>query len=152
MKNKNILILTGVFLKGVGGPPTILKALNLELIKKGYKITVLTFGNRKEANAYPYPVRTVSDRWPGLIKSFLFLIKGLILGLKTDVVYNLDLYTPGYAGYLIKKILGKKLVTRFVGDSAWEIALNEKETENDIMDFQVKKYSKFIESIQNFNK
>lgn len=145
MKNKRILILTGVFLYGVGGPPTILKALNLELIKRGYKITVLTFGHKKESQNYPYPVKVVCPKWPGFIKSLIFLIKGLILGLKTDVVYNLDLYTPGYTGYLIKKILGKKLVTRFVGDSAWEIALNQKETTDDIFDFQNKKYSKFIE-------
>jgi len=143
--NKRILILTGVFLKTVGGPPTILKALNKELIKKGYKITVLTFGKKIETKEYPYSVKAVCDKWPSFIKSFLFLIKGLILSLKSDIIYNQDLYTPGFTGLIIKKILKKKLVTRFVGDSAWEIALNRGETTDDIMDFQINKYSKIIE-------
>jgi len=143
--NKRILILTGVFLKTVGGPPTILKALNKELIKKGYKITVLTFGKKIETKEYPYSVKAVCDKWPSFIKSFLFLIKGLILSLKSDIIYNQDLYTPGFTGLIIKKILKKKLVTRFVGDSAWEIALNRGETTDDIMDFQINKYSKIVE-------
>ena len=143
--NKRILILTGVFLKTVGGPPTILKALNKELIKKGYEITVLTFGKKIETKEYPYSVKAVCDKWPSFIKSFLFLIKGLILSLKSDIIYNQDLYTPGFTGLIIKKILKKKLVTRFVGDSAWEIALNRGETTDDIMDFQINKYSKIVE-------
>jgi len=140
-----ILILTGVFLKDIGGPPTLLKALNKELIERGYKVTVLTFGDKKEAKKYPYSVITVCDKWPSFSKSFIYLIKGLILGLKTDIVYNQDLYTPGFTGLIIKKVLKKKLVTRFVGDSAWEIALNKRETTDDIMDFQANEYSKKIE-------
>jgi len=145
MKNKRILILTGVFLKDVGGPPTLLKALNKELIEYGYKITVLTFGSRSEAKGYPYSIKTVSNNWPSFLKSFIYLIKGLILGLRSDIIYNQDLYTPGFTGLIIKKILKKKLVTRFVGDSAWEIALNKGETTDDIMDFQINKYSRLIE-------
>ena len=143
--NKRILILTGVFLKTVGGPPTILKALNKELIKKGYEITVLTFGKKIETKEYPYSVKVVCDKWPPFLKGLIYLIKGLILGLKSDIIYNQDLYTPGFTGLIIKKILKKKLVTRFVGDSAWEIALNRGETTDDIMDFQINKYSKIIE-------
>jgi len=145
MKNKRILILTGVFLEDVGGPPTLLKALNQELIKRGFEITVLTFGKKSEAKKYPYPVKIVSNNWPSFLKSFIYLKKGLWLALKSDIVYNQDLYTPGFTGLIIKKILGKKLVTRFVGDSAWEIALNRKETTDNIMDFQVNKYSKLVE-------
>jgi len=145
IKNRRILILTGVFLKGVGGPPTLLKVLNTELIGRGYQIKVLTFGKKSEAGKYPYPVEVVCDKWPSLIKSFLFLIKGLFMGLSSDIIYNQDLYTPGFTGLIIKKILRKRLVTRFVGDSAWETALNRGETTDDILTFQEKEYSSFIE-------
>jgi len=140
-----ILILTGIFLKNVGGPPILLKALNKELIRHGYRIMVLTFGEKNEAKKYSYPVKVVSDNWPSFMKSFLYLIKGLILGLKSDIIYNQDLYTPGFTGLIIKKFLRKKLVTRFVGDSAWETALNKGETTDDILTFQEKEYSSFIE-------
>jgi len=145
MKNKRILILTGVFLKDVGGPPTLLKALNKELINHGYEVTVLTFGKKSEAKKYSYSVKVVCNKWPSFIKFFLFITKGLLMGLSSDIIYNQDLYTPGFTGLIIKKILKKKLVTRFVGDSAWEIALNKKETTDDIMDFQTNRYSKLIE-------
>jgi len=152
IKNRRILILTGVFLEDIGGPPTLLKALNLELIKRGYQVIVLTFGSKNEAKKYSYPVKVVCDKWPSLIKSFLYLIKGLMLGLRSDIIYNQDLYTPGFAGYLIKKILRKKLVTRFVGDSAWEIALNRKETADNITDFQINRYSRLIENRKKIRK
>jgi len=145
MKNKRILILTGVFLKDVGGPPTLLKALNKELIKNNYQVTVLTFGKKSEAKKYSYSVKVVCDKWPSFLKSFIYLIKGLILGLSSDIIYNQDLYTPGFTGLIIKKIFKKKLVTRFVGDSAWEIALNKRKTTDNIIDFQTNKYSKSIE-------
>ncbi len=150
--NKRILITTGVFLKDIGGPPTLLKALNLELIKHKYQVTVLTYGSKKEAKKYSYPVKVVCNKWPGLFKSFLFLIKGLILGLKADIIYNQDLYAPGFVGLVIKKVLRKKLVTRFVGDSAWETALNTGETKDDILTFQKKKYSSFIEKRKKIRK
>jgi len=145
MKNKRILILTGVFLGDIGGPPTLLKALNKDLIEHDYKITVLTFGSKSEAKSYPYSVKIVSNNWPSFFKSFLYLTKGLILGLRSNIIYNQDLYTSGFTGLIIKKILKKKLITRFVGDSAWEIALNKGETTDDIMDFQINKYSRLIE-------
>ncbi|MBU2472447.1 hypothetical protein KKE74_00245, partial [Patescibacteria group bacterium] len=113
MRNNRILILTGVFLEGVGGPPTLLKELNKDLIERSYRVTVLTFGKKNEAKKYPYPVKVVSDKWPSFLKSFLYLIKGFWLALKSDIIYNQDLYTAGLTALLIKRFLGKKLVTRF---------------------------------------
>jgi len=152
MRNNRILILTGVFLEGVGGPPTLLKELNKDLIERGYRVTVLTFGKKNEAKKYPYPVKVVSDKWPSFLKSFLYLIKGFWLALKSDIIYNQDLYTAGLTALLIKRFLGKKLVTRFVGDSAWETALNQGETTDDILTFQDKQYSHLIEKRKKIRK
>ena len=40
---------------------------------------------------------------------------------------------------IIKKISGRSLVTRFVGDSAWETAISQDWTKDDIVSFQKKK-------------
>ncbi|MBU2472898.1 MAG: glycosyltransferase family 4 protein [Patescibacteria group bacterium] len=152
MRNNRILILTGVFLKGVGGPPTLLKELNKDLIERGYQVTVLTFGNKNEAKKYPYSVKVISDKWPSFLKSFLYLIKGFWLALKSDIIYNQDLYTAGLTALLIKRFLGKKLVTRFVGDSAWETALSQGITTDDILTFQDKQYSHLIEKRKKIRK
>jgi glycosyltransferase involved in cell wall biosynthesis len=142
-KDNRILILSGVFPPDIGGPTTFLDPLAKELIKNGYAVRVLTFG-RSEAK-YPYPVNKVSKAWPGPLRSFIFLKKGLWFGLWSDIIYNQDLYTAGLTALVIKKVLRKKLVTRFVGDSAWEKSSVERLVNDDVMTFQEKKYSFKIE-------
>ncbi len=144
MKNKKVLILSGVFPPEIGGPATQLDALSRRLVQRGYQITILTFGKTDKTN-YPYTVKRISNCWPGPLKSFIYLISGLIFSLKTDILYNYDLYTAGLTGLVIKKIARKPLVTRFVGDSAWETASARKWISDDIMTFQEKKYSCRIE-------
>ena len=141
---KRILILSGVFPPDIGGPTAFLDPLARELTKNGYFVRVLTFGQKDELK-YPYPIKRVSNFWPGILKSLIYLKWGLWYGLKTDIVYNQDLYTAGLTGLIIKKIFRKKLVTRFVGDSAWEKSSVRRLIDDDIMTFQEKKYSWEIE-------
>lgn len=143
-KLSQILILTGIFPPDIGGPATQLDALIKELIKNGYQVQVLTFGSLGQVD-YPYPVKRVSRRWPFYLKSFFYLINGIFLSFKADILYSQDLYTAGLTGLIIKKILRKSLVTRFVGDSAWETASARKWITDDILTFQEKKYSWGIE-------
>jgi glycosyltransferase involved in cell wall biosynthesis len=49
---------------------------------------------------------------------------------------------------LASKCLRKKFVVRFAGDSAWETALNNGKTEDDIVSFQDKKYSFAVEKMK----
>jgi len=144
MRKSRILILTGIFEGEIGGPGTQLDPLIRELIKNGYRVKVLTFGQRDKSQ-YPYPIESVSHYWPYFLKGFVFLIKGLFSALRADVLYNQDLYTAGLASLIIKKILGKPLVTRFVGESAWETAISRGWTKDDIISFQKKKYNWQIE-------
>jgi len=120
MKKNRVLILTGIFPPDIGGPATQLDALIRELIKNGYQVRVLTFGSVNLKKEYPYPVKIISNHWPYFLKGFIFLINGLFFALKTDILYNQDLYTAGLTSLIIKKILRKRLVTRFVEDPTWE--------------------------------
>ena len=95
--------------------------------------------------SYPYPVKKISHQWPYLLKNSLYFIYGLFFALRTDILYNQDLYTAGLSSLIIKKILRKPLVTRFVGDSAWETASARGWIDDDILIFQEKKYSWSIE-------
>jgi glycosyltransferase involved in cell wall biosynthesis len=146
MKKKNkILILTGIFSTDLmGGPATQLDPLIREIIKKGYQVEVLAFG-KKESIKYPYSVKKVSHQWPYFLKLLVYLIKGLWLGFRADILYNQDLYTSGLASLIIKKIFRKPLITRFVGESAWETAIARGWTNDDIITFQEKRYSWRIE-------
>ncbi len=148
--SKRILILSGVFPPDIGGPSAFLDPLAKDLIKNGFKVRVLTFGKSKDK--YPYPVKRVSNLWPGFLKSFIYLKWGLWYGLRTDILYSQDLYTAGLTSLIIKKVLGKRLVTRFVGDSAWEKSSAEKIVSDDIMVFQEKKYSPKVEKRKKIRK
>ena len=139
-----ILILTGIFPPDIGGPATQLDALIKELIKNGYQVRILTFGSSDNV-VYPYSVKRVSNHWPGFLKSFVYLKKGFWYALRADILYSQDLYTAGLTGLIIKKILRRPLVTRFVGDSAWETASSRGWIDDDILTFQEKKYSWLIE-------
>jgi len=144
-KAKRILILSGVFPPDIGGPATFLDPLARALIKKGYQVRILTFGKKRE-KTYPYPIKRISSRWPNFLKKIIYFKWGLWYGLRADILYNQDLYTAGLTSLLIKKILKKPLITRFVGDSAWEKFSSERLIGNDdIITFQRKKYNWRVE-------
>jgi len=159
-----VLITTGIFPPDIGGPATQLDYLIKEVLirKPSFKINVLTFGEK--GADYPYDVYKISKKIPKILKSFSYLMKTFILILQNDTIYAWDLYTAGFSSYLIKKIIPrKKLVIRFVGDSAWEYYFNKFSISNpegeqvsrgagfqfsipdDILKFQEKKYGFKIE-------
>lgn len=139
-----ILILTGIFPPDIGGPATQLDALSRELIKNSYSVQILTFGQSDKA-VYPYLVKRVSKKWPYFLRGLIYLIDALALAFDSDILYAQDLYSAGLTGLIIKKVLRKPLITRFVGDSAWETAVNRHWTNDDILTFQEKKYPWKIE-------
>ena len=143
-----ILITTGIFPPDIGGPATQLDALIKEILARepSFKITVLTFGE-KGAN-YPYEVIKISKNNPKIFKSFFYFAKAFFLSLQNDTIYAWDLYTAGFSSYLVKKILfRKKLIIRFVGDSAWEyyIVKSQNPEPYNIFDFENQKYGFKIE-------
>ena len=145
MKKKNkILILTGIFPPDIGGPATQLDALARQLTQNGLQIQILTFG-RSDKIKYPYNVKKVSNK-------LLYLMHGFLLAIKSDILYSQDLYTAGLTGLLAKIMLRKPLVTRFVGDSAWETAFSRNWISDDIVMFQEKKYSWQVEARKKIRK
>jgi glycosyltransferase involved in cell wall biosynthesis len=146
-----ILILTGIFPPDIGGPATQLDPLIKEFLRAGFRVSVLTFGSNSKQE-YPYSVKKINRQTPQPFRSLLYIQAALFMSWGVDAVYCWDLYTPGLAGFLIKKILRKKLVVRFVGDSAWESAYNQGLIEDDILRFQENKYSFGIELRKHFRR
>lgn len=150
-----ILITTGIFPPDIGGPATQLDALLKEILarERNFKITVLTFGEKN--GDYPYKVVKVSKKIIKILRNLYYLFRTVILGLKNDIIYSWDLYFAGFASFLTKKIFPKKkLIIRFVGDSAWEYFVvniqkskiqSQKIESYNIFDFQNKKYGLAVE-------
>lgn len=128
-----ILITTGIFPPDIGGPSRMVERLANDLVVNGNEVTVLTFG-QEDQERRSYKVKKAS----GKISFFSNIYK---LGRQVDVIYTFDLYTAGFLSWLVGKVwLKKKLVVRFAGDSAWEFAVNQGYTTDDIVAFQAKKY------------
>lgn len=124
-----VLITSGIFPPDIGGPARIIEQMARDLQARGIDITVLAFG-KDDKEVRKYRVIKTSTK-------LQFLLAIFNLARKTDIIYTFDLYTAGFLSWLIGKVFfNKKLVVRFAGDSAWEIAANAGITSDDILSFQ----------------
>ena len=107
----------------------MIEQLATDLCRRGIEVSVLAFG------------KDIGQRTPFWVEKaigkldFAFRLKRLAQDV--DLIYAFDLYTAGFLSWLIgKKLLKKKLIVRFAGDSAWESAVNRGRTADDILTFQ----------------
>lgn len=107
-----ILIITAIFPPEIGGPATYAN----ELLIKLPNIKVVSFGNQKYTSQTHF-IPTAG----GLLKRQLsFFIDCLKLGFDCDIFYLLEPAVVGLSAFLAAKVLGKKLIVKYVGDPAWE--------------------------------
>lgn len=128
-----ILMTTGIFPPDIGGPARIIERLADDLCQRGMEVNVLSFG-KDVGQKLPFRVEKAMGKL-----DFAFRLKRLAQD--ADLIYTFDLYTAGFLSWLIgKKLLKKKLIVRFAGDSAWESAVNGGKTADDIVIFQNRYY------------
>jgi glycosyltransferase involved in cell wall biosynthesis len=135
-KMKKLLIATGIFPPDIGGPATMLSHLAQDLTARGFEIEIITYSN----SSYVIPanppaggvIHVIRINKNNKLKYFLQMWK---LARKVDLIYTTDTYSVGYFAYLIKKLIRKKYILRFTGDSAWETARAKGWTEDYILDF-----------------
>lgn len=121
-----MLIATGIFPPDIGGPASSVPKIASALIKQGVHTDVLTFSNNKYKNEYPYRVvRVIRSSIPfwHTIKFFFFIIA---LGKNCDVIFAQCPLAVGLPAIIANFLLRKKLILKFVGDEAWEIAVRQK--------------------------
>lgn len=99
------------------------------LMKEGFAVTVLTFGEEKDK--LPYRVVRISWSMNKFFRVLNFVFKAISLALKNDQIYAFDTYWPGFSALIASKVAVKRLIVRFTGDSAWETALNSGLSEDD---------------------
>lgn len=144
--NKKILIATGIYPPDIGGPATIVKALSDSLIENGFEVKIITYSTVKYLNSDDENVFRILKN--GLVSKIKYLFKMYQLALWSDVVYVTDTYSVGYFAYILKKIINKKYIIRFAGDSAWEASVANGWTSDYILDFQDNKYDNKIENLK----
>lgn len=145
-KNK-LLIVSGCFFPESGGPASLLENLIPILMERGYEITVLTYGEL--VDNLPYKVVRISRKTNKIFTIIKLICAAIKLAKNSDQIYSLDVYWPGLAATIASKLLRKKQIARFTGDSAWETANNDGLTEKDVFEFQ-KDYISFRNQIVKF--
>jgi len=150
-----ILIATGIFPPDIGGPATMLKALADSLIKQNFAVKIITYSdkiNSKKQKDNNIEINKVTKTPNIAFRHLKYFIRMCRLAIWADVIYVTDTYSVGRFAYLIKRILNKKYIVRFAGDSAWEIAVSRGWTKDYIVDFVEKVYSNQIEKLKNRRK
>jgi glycosyltransferase involved in cell wall biosynthesis len=148
-----LLIATGLYPPDIGGPATMIEALAEALQERGFEIRIVTYADCLEAmteeDKNGIIIYRISRKLSRLLRHIFYFFKMWKLAAKwADIVYVTDTYSVGYFTYLIKKLLQKKYIVRFAGDSAWETSVANGWITDSIIDFQNKKYCGKIEDLK----
>jgi len=135
-----ITITTGIYPPDIGGPATFLREFVPVLKKNGWTVDIITYGEPRK------DVVAISRDNPFKWWSFYRAVRKSAHD--ADVIFATDTFSAGLPAALAAKNLKKRLVTRFVGDSAWEIARSNGWTEDPFELFQKKKFDFKIELLR----
>src|SRR3989344_45899 len=123
---KKILIATGIYPPDIGGPATYSKLLMDELPKRGFKVSVLSFGSVRHL--------------PKLIRHLVYAWRLALMAIKYDVILAQDTVSVGLPAMIVSKIFRKKFLIRVPGDYAWEQAVQRFGVKETIDEFQKHSY------------
>ncbi len=135
-----VTIAAGIYPPEIGGPATFLRELVPVLKKKGWAVDVITYGAPRAG------VTSISRENPFRWWAFSKAVRNSARD--ADVILTTDTFSAGYPAFKAAHRLNKPLVTRFVGDAAWEISRSNEWTKDDFSAFQKKKYDWKIELLR----
>ncbi len=129
-----ILVVTGIFPPNIGGPAKFTRELALFLHEKGFRVTVLTLG-QKEDLVPPEVFEVIRiprgrNVYIRMLLTFVAIIKELK---KADAVFINGLYIETAIGLTFYK---RKSICKIVGDPVWEYAKVSKSFSGSIESFQ----------------
>lgn len=128
-QNITILIATGLYPPDVGGPATFSKLLMEELPKRGFGVSVVSFGEVRHL--------------PKVVRHVVYFFKILKRGKHADVIFAQDPVSVGFPAFFAALLLRKRFILKVVGDYAWEQWMQRQRRNTDIVTpeaFQKRRY------------
>jgi len=116
-KKTKIIIAAEIFPPDIGGPASYGSKLAEELVKRGYKTRVVTYGETKQD--FGFKVSYVSRKIPFLLRQIIYGVKLLFIARGAKVVYAQG-PSVGPAAILVKWLRFKRVVVKYVGDQSWQ--------------------------------
>lgn len=132
-----ILLTTPIFPPEIGGPATYTCEISRRLLERGHDIRVVTFADTKPKvqGVKVIPVR-LNYRVLGTLRRQLRLFFTILRAARgMDLIYAQGAVVVGFCSLIVGKLTGKPIVVKFVGDVAWEQAVNNGETKRYLEDF-----------------
>ncbi len=139
-----ILIATGVYPPELGGPATYSK-----LLEERLPVISAQTGLVFEVSVLPF--RTVRHL-PKLVRHIAYFWKCFWMARDADVVLALDTVSVGLPAALAAKLLRKKFIVRVPGDYAWEQGRQRFGVQDELDEFQNKKYGFKVEVLRTVQK
>ncbi|MFN8522567.1 MAG: glycosyltransferase family 4 protein [Chloroflexota bacterium] len=120
----DICIVSGTFHPDSGGPPTYLRTLGAELLRRSHRVGLITYGSHRadpeQSYHYPFPVTRVRRDQPVPLRLAQLTREILRQGRRADLLFVSDYGLPAITA---NALLRKPLVIKIVGDFAWEYAV-----------------------------
>lgn len=120
-----ILIASGGWGSDLGAPALYSRRFAEIFHKKGYRVSVVAYGGRRDRERDDVCVSIISRRFPSGIRHCLFAAVLFWRARRHDVFFALDEFSCGLPAVLIAKLWRRKVVLRLGGDFLWEGFVNE---------------------------
>jgi glycosyltransferase involved in cell wall biosynthesis len=151
-----ILLTTPIFPPEIGGPATYSHEISGRLMKKGHQVRVVTFTDAEPEvkDIEIIPVRLSYGLLGSLRRQLRLFSTVLRAAREVDLLYAQGAVVVGLCSLVVGKLLRKPVVVKFVGDVAWEQAVNAAKTTKLLEEFLAHPeggfYIKLIMRIQRF--
>ena len=137
-----IIIACEIYPPDIGGPATFVKNIIPVLKQAGHQIQVITYADSNDSADGVIRISRKTNMFLRYLKYFLAIRK---ISQDADLIFAQGPLASGLPAILVKKLTGKKVFIKVVGDVAWERVYNQGKITEAVDDFQTKKYSAAIE-------
>lgn len=137
-----VLIATGIFPPDIGGPASYSIFLRDELMRRGYRVDVVTYGPAG-----------ISRKIPKGLRHTVYFAVCVLRAFRVDVIFAQDPVSAGLPALLAAKLTGRTFAIRVAGDYAWEQAAQRFGVLDSVDDFQNRSYdwrTEFLRGVQRF--
>ena len=122
---EKIVLASGIIPPDIGGPATYVTKLGQQFVKAGYRVKVLSYGDKESEIDEVLSVQRVSRKMNIIYRYWHYFQKIRKLSKWADIIYSQDLISVGLPCAFLKLLSPKtKIVVRLGGDFLWEKAYN----------------------------
>lgn len=120
-----ILIASGGWGSDLGAPALYSRRFAEIFHKRGYRVSVVAYGSRRDKAQDDLRVSIVNRRFPSGIRHCLFAVALFLRSRRYDVFFSLDEFSTGLPALIIAKLWRRKVILRLGGDFLWESFVNQ---------------------------